>query len=203
MNDVRPAEEFVYDHTERLIAGLHSGSEEAFEHFYRQYVPLVYHIALKMTGDRMEAEDVCHDVFLEILHKLEQYDVRRGSLESWLAVRTKSRCLDRIRRRQKFCVQAWDEEAESMGGYRSPSLEETVMRRLQRESIMQALDRIPRGQREVLYGHYYREYTHKQLAEQLKRPLGTVKSMVRYGLSNLRKQFDWRWAEFPGGGRKK
>ena len=78
------------------------------------------------------------------------------------------------------------------------------MLRLQRESLRQALKRIPGGQREVLYGFYYGGRTHKQLAEQLKRPIGTVKSMARYGLNNLRKQFDWQgWMELPGGERKK
>lgn len=201
MNSARPA---MAEDVDDLLSRLRDGSEEAFEHFYREYVPLVYHIALKMTGDRMEAEDICHDVFLEILHKFEQYDARRGSLEAWLAVRTKSRCLDRIRRGRKFRLQTWDEEFEQINGTRSPSLEETVMLRLQRESLRQALKRIPGGQREVLYGFYYGGRTHKQLAEQLKRPIGTVKSMVRYGLNNLRKQFDWRgWMELPGGERKK
>lgn len=170
-----------------LLDAMREGSAEAFDRFYERYMPLVYRIAYRMTGDRMEAEDLCHDVFLEAFDKARQFDPARGSLESWLAVRTKCRALDRLRRTSR--VRTEEAPEERLGDARQENTtEERVLGRLDRETLLNALERIPASQRTAVYGMYYEMRTQKELSESMARPLGTIKSLVRYGLNNLRKQ---------------
>ena len=68
-----------------------------FNDLYRQNASFVYKIALHLLNDPVEAEDLCHDVFLEIIQHPEQYDPERGSIKAWLGVKTRSRAIDRLR----------------------------------------------------------------------------------------------------------
>ena len=54
--------------------------------------------------------------------------------------------------------------------------------------IMNALHALPEEQREAIIRSYFKGETHSEIAEKMNKPLGTVKSMIRYGLNNLRKQ---------------
>ncbi|MBD2847320.1 sigma-70 family RNA polymerase sigma factor [Paenibacillus sp. IB182496] len=169
-----------------------AGSVEAFDRFYQRYAGLVYHIALHHLGDRMEAEDACHDLFLEVLRKGGRYDPQRGTVEGWLAVMARSRCLDRLRRRQRIVLRPVDERRQAADALP----EERVLRRLQRDAAVEALRRLPGAQRQVLVAAYSESRTQKEIATAWKVPLGTVKSWMRYGIKNMRKQLSQHgWIE--------
>ena len=53
---------------------------------------------------------------------------------------------------------------------------------------MRALDAIPGEQRQLIEEAYYLGFTHSELAERHKLPLGTVKTRIRTGLLTLREQ---------------
>ncbi|REE89099.1 RNA polymerase sigma-70 factor (ECF subfamily) [Paenibacillus taihuensis] len=167
------------------------GSVEAFELFYERYAPLVMKVALRVLHDRMEAEDVCHDVFLEVLRRGSSYDPRRGSITSWLAIMTRSRCLDRLRKTRRL-VQT---EQVELGAETEAPTEELVFSRLRKDALVDALQALPANQRTAVIGSYYGSQTHRELSEEWNMPLGTVKSLIRYGLNHLRKQMEKRgWA---------
>ncbi|MBD8501107.1 sigma-70 family RNA polymerase sigma factor [Paenibacillus arenosi] len=172
----------------RLLHELNEGSMDAFEQFYEQYSSLVFHIALKMMNDRMEAEDICHDVFLEAFRKADQFDSKRGSLEAWLAVKTRSRCLDRMRRQKRTICE--DALTDMPTAIESTTPEEHVIRRLDEEHLYEAIQQIPKTQRETLIGFYYESQTQQQIAQKMNYPLGTVKSLIRYGIQNIRKHWN-------------
>ncbi|SFJ12091.1 RNA polymerase sigma-70 factor, ECF subfamily [Paenibacillus sp. UNC496MF] len=178
---------------EVVLRAMCEGSVEAFDRFYAAFAPLIMGIALRMLGDRMEAEDACHDVFLEALRRGDRYDPGRGSVEAWVAVMTRSRCLDRLRRAKKLVRQeAWDETAIPDA---ASAAEEKVLSRIQREAVRDALGTLPAGQLQAVVGSYYGAKSHREMASAWNVPLGTVKSWVRYGLHNMRKQLEKRgWA---------
>jgi RNA polymerase sigma factor (sigma-70 family) len=185
-----------------VLRAMCEGSTEAFELFYDRYAPLVMQIAQRMLGDRMEAEDLCHDVFMEVLRRGRQYEVARGSLEAWLAVLTRSRCLDRMRRGSKVITGSIDTVCGlSQPAATVPTPEETVLGKLERAAVRDALGRLPAEQRRAVMTAYYEAKTQREMAEEWKVPLGTVKSWVRYGLNNLRRQLARRgWATESEGG---
>lgn len=49
---------------------------------------------------------------------------------------------------------------------------------------------IPPMQRMAVYGSYVEQMSHREMAELMKRPVGTVKSLIRYGIQNVRKRLD-------------
>lgn len=190
----------VSDEIIRTLREMSEGSSAAFHRFYDQYAPLVLHIALRMLGDRMEAEDICHDVFLEVLNKADRYDPTRGSIEAWLAVTTRSRCLDWLRRSHRVYT---DPDPVPEAGLRTATertIEERVVGKLQGEALREALRQLPLPQQQAVAGMYLQYRTQRELSDELKVPLGTIKSSVRYGLNNMRKHLiRLGWVESPEG----
>ncbi|MBR8658330.1 MAG: hypothetical protein DF221_11705 [Brevibacillus sp.] len=186
---------------ERLLMEMGRGSRAALEAFYERYAAFVYRIALRMLHDPMEAEDLCHDIFLEAYRTAAQYDRQRGSVEAWLAVKTRSRCMDRLRR-----IQASQQREQTAATHQlqDDSVEESVLAKLERETVRNVLNRIPEAQRQAVYGAYFQAKTHRELAEIMARPIGTIKSLIRYGLHNLRKQLaETGWHGSGKGGDKR
>ncbi|SET90444.1 RNA polymerase sigma factor [Paenibacillus sp. NFR01] len=182
-----------------LLAQMCEGSAAAFDEFYACYAPFVMQIACRQTGDRMEAEDICHDIFLEVLRKGGAYDSGRGSIKAWLAVMTRSRCIDRQRRKARSRPVADPEELirEDAG----PGQDELAVRKLQCEALGEALRQLPDNQKKAIVASYFGAQTHQELAASWSVPLGTVKSWIKYGVGNMRKQFMKQgWIDQPEGG---
>lgn len=178
-----------------LLKSLEKGSKEAFDLFYEKYVSFVLHIASQVLGDRIEAEDICHDIFLEVFQKPYEYNAKKGTVEAWLAVKTKHRSIDRLRKKQPILIHKL-EQLDTPAAVRT---EMHVLRELEKEVLLEAMKYIPKMQQKVIYGVYFEDKTQKELAKSLNRPLGTVKSMVRYGLQNMRKQKHLNhWMESSG-----
>ncbi|WP_051302413.1 RNA polymerase sigma factor [Salibacterium aidingense] len=159
-------------------------NEESFARFYEAYSPFVNTIALKLLKNEKDAEDLVQEVFIEVYQQSHQFNPSRGSVRSWIAVKTRSRCLDRLRKRAEVVKE--DIEIES-----KERLEDEVVKQMEWEKTKTFLARLPEKQKNALIGNYLYEQSHAQLAAAMKKPLGTVKSWVRQGLRSLQKQ----WSE--------
>lgn len=57
---------------------------DAFAAIYRDHSPAVYRFALYMTGDPVRAGEITQDVFVWLVHHLNDYDPARGNLGAFL-----------------------------------------------------------------------------------------------------------------------
>lgn len=176
------------ENSQHLLESISCGSIESFGDFYEMYRGFVFSIAYKILANKEEAEDICHDVFIEIAKNAHTYNQSRGSIEAWLAIKTRSRSVDLLRKKREIVLDEIERKKEQMEANKHISIEEKVMLKLDKELIGAALNKLPEPQRAALYGSYFEQFTHKELAAKLHKPLGTVKSLVRYGIRNLRKQ---------------
>ena len=55
----------------------------------------------KMLGSVEEAEEVVLDVFSQVWRTAQQYDAKRGRVDAWLFLSTRSRALARLRASQR------------------------------------------------------------------------------------------------------
>ena len=167
-----------------LFLRLQSGQRSILRTLYDRHAPLVYGIALKLLGNRTEAEDLTQDVFL-ILAK-STYDPRRGTLRTYLAILTRSRAIDRLRSRRRKQSQLHRQSiAESVMVLHKSPLEDIA--RLERPpSVKSALEQLSTKEQEVLTMAYDRGLSQSEIAKQLGLDVGTVKSRSRRGLLKLR-----------------
>jgi RNA polymerase sigma-70 factor (ECF subfamily) len=84
----------------RLVARIRAGDQQAMSELYDRYGKVVYAVALRVLQDAAGAEDVLQDVFLQLWRNPDAFDASRGSLAAWLAVISRHRSIDRLRKRR-------------------------------------------------------------------------------------------------------
>ncbi|MCU9612865.1 sigma-70 family RNA polymerase sigma factor [Caldibacillus lycopersici] len=182
-----------------LLKEITNGSRHAFDSFYQLYSSFVYNIAFHIVRDTGEAEDITQDVFIEILQKSKQYKATKGSVKAWIAVKTKSRAIDRLRKKQPLLIN----RLEGLLTMEEKGADLQFLIELEQHLVRSALEKIPLEQREVIIRSYFQGETHQQIAAIMDKPLGSIKSLIRYGLNNLRKQKTLvHWIESSGGEKK-
>jgi RNA polymerase sigma-70 factor, ECF subfamily len=170
---------------EELIEALAS-DPSALGILYDRHARLVYGLALAMLGSPEEAEDLTQEVFVTLCGpRVRDYDRGRGTVSAFLITMTRSRALDRLRRRTRSArlLDIWHEAAEPAPVATSPF--EDVWRRSAAARVRAVLAELPEAQREVLVLAYYRGLTQCEIAAELDAPLGTVKGRLRRALLAL------------------
>jgi RNA polymerase sigma-70 factor, ECF subfamily len=152
------------------------GDVEAFAEVYDRLAPTMLALIRRVLGSPSDAHDVLHDVFIEAWRNVRGYDVERGSVVAWLAVRARSRALDRRARlaQQKSSYAVLPGAAASL----PPSERELA--------LQQALARLPPQVRETLELTYFEGLTATELSTRMHVPEGTVRSRISRGLSALK-----------------
>jgi len=67
---------------------------------YARYSSVVYAVALRVLGDTAAAEDVVQEIFMQLWRNPGAFDSGRGNLAPWLAVITRNRAVDALRKRR-------------------------------------------------------------------------------------------------------
>jgi RNA polymerase sigma-70 factor (ECF subfamily) len=171
---------------EELLALIVARQETALAALYDRYIRLVYALALRITGDRLTAEEVVQDVFQNVWQSAGSYRVNSGAVSSWLLGITRHRAIDATRskrERARAREETLDPGAPLAAGL---PVEQEVAQRLEREAMRQALDELPSSQRQAIEMAYYGGLSGSEIAAALGEPLGTVKTRLRLGLLKLR-----------------
>jgi RNA polymerase sigma-70 factor (ECF subfamily) len=170
-----------------LLAAVGRGDERAFAELYQSCSAHLYALLLRILQRRDWAEEALQDCFLKIWQKSETYEAARGAPLTWLLSIARYRALDllRVKRPEIEMPEEGEEPPLSMA---DPG-EDPLKRAQETEGVGRLADclaGLQEEQRRCLLLAYYEGYTHQELAQVLRAPLGTVKSWVRRGLSRLR-----------------
>ena len=164
-----------------LVAAMVRRDQSACSALYDRYSRLVFSVALRVTNDRTAAEDVVHDLFLQLWRQPEKFDGARGNIAPWLAVMARNRAIDWIRR-QKNSVTPEDVELMS-----DCNTADEVERAEIVDKVRLVLKGMPEAQRDVLEMAFFSGLTHADIASKTGAPLGTIKSRIRAGLILIRR----------------
>ncbi len=168
-----------------LVAAIAGGDRKALAALYDLHAPALLGIARRILGDRASAEDLLHDVFLEVWHHAAEYAPGRGSVFAWLTVRTRSRALDRLGRRTRHAsaVERLGEEAPRA----APAAAAAEVDGARVRSLVVGL---PPEVAAILELAYFEGLSCAEIALRLEIPSGTVKSRMARGLALLRVAID-------------
>lgn len=182
----------VADFTDaELIELVANGDARALEVLYDRYSRIVYSFALRIVGDPQLAEEILQEVFFRVWQQGSGFQSNRGSLVTWLLSITHNLAIDEVRKRNRRPQKADSEDPElvlSAMADESTDIEQEVWLSGVRTAIVEALNRVPKEQRDVIELAYFRGLTQREIAESLGQPLGTVKTRMRLGLQKLREQ---------------
>jgi RNA polymerase sigma-70 factor (ECF subfamily) len=166
-----------------LLALVRTGDEQAMASLFDRYSSVVYSVALRVLRDPASAEDVLQEIFMQLWRNPDSFSATRGSLGGWLAVVSRNRSIDALRRKRP-----------------TDSVDDVVLaspynlaNEAERNSLMErargVIVKLPVEQRKTLEMAFFDGLTHSEIAEMTGDPLGTVKTRIRSALLTLRKAF--------------
>jgi RNA polymerase sigma-70 factor (ECF subfamily) len=164
-----------------LVAAIRNGNQEAMAELYDRYSSVVYAVALRVLGDTSAAEDILQEIFMQLWRKPGAFDASRGNLAPWLAVITRNRAVDVLRKRRP------QSELEDTTLTVDPDFAGEADRGLIVEKVRSALQAMSSQQRSALEMAYFEGYSHSEISAKTGEPLGTIKTRIRSGLMQLRK----------------
>jgi RNA polymerase sigma-70 factor, ECF subfamily len=165
------------------VTAMKAGDQSAMAELYDRYSSIVYAVALRVLGDTGAAEDILQDVFLQLWRNPSAFDSARGSLGAWLAVITRNRAIDALRRRRP------ETDIEDVIVSVAPDLAGEADRSRAAERVRGVLGSMSGPQRAALEMAYFEGLSHSEIATKTGEPLGTIKTRIRAGLIALRKAF--------------
>lgn len=161
--------------------------QNAFAMLYDRYATVLYSLCLAIVKRQDDAEDVLQECFLQIWEKAYAFDGLKGSVYTWLVTMTRNRAIDRLRSKQfqmsKQRQPDFDFETIAAGEGSSPLESASLAERA--HLVHRAFAALPVEQREVLQMAYFQGYSQSEIAQQLRVPLGTVKTRTRQAMKKL------------------
>lgn len=167
----------------RVETAFARGEEGSLRAAYLRYGSLVYTLC-RRTLDEPRAKDVTQEVFISAWRSHQRYEPAKGSLAGWLIAIARNRIIDNVRAEQRHSGRR---SADDPG---EVPVEAQVDRIADRLLIGEALRNLPDRTRQVVTMHYFDDLTHRQISERTSLPLGTVKSDLRRGLSQIRRHLE-------------
>jgi RNA polymerase sigma-70 factor (ECF subfamily) len=164
-----------------LMSRIRAGDEDAIAALHDRYAQIVYSVALRVLGDATQAEDILQEIFLQLWRNPQSFDSNRGSLGAWLAVISRHRAIDCLRRRRP------ESDLEDVVVAIDSKLEQTTERNIAVAKVRAAIEHLPGEQRKPLEMAFFQGLTHSEIAAKTGEPLGTIKTRIRAGLLALRK----------------
>ncbi len=176
---------------EDLMSLVGDGDAGAFAGLYDRHSRAAYSLAYRMMGEQQAAEDLVQEAFLKVWRAAGSYRAQRGSVRTWVLSIVHNRGIDHLRssasrRRIQDRVQETAPTSQPSEAFAD------TWRNTQCEQVREALRGLPPERLNVLELAYFSGYTHKEIAQLLDLPLGTVKGRMRLGLKKLREYFDSR-----------
>jgi len=167
----------------------------SFDDLVRVHQRLVFGLALRVVGDRADAEEVAQDTFERAYHALAGYEAERVvamRLRPWLAQIALNLARNRVRRRPPPHRPLEDGDGRPLAVAAPAAAEpaELAERRVERDVWVGLLAGLPRGQREAVVLRHVEGLPYAEVAEVLGRPVGTVKTHVHRGVRQLRERLE-------------
>lgn len=159
-----------------VLARAQRGDMQAFAALYTRFGQPCYGLALRLTGNAAQAEDLVQEVFLKLIETIRSY---RGEAPfgAWLKRMTANAAIDQLRRNKRFA----DADPEAMFA-ESGAAEPGPAQRLDALSL---LLRLPGRARAVVVLHELEGYTHTEIAELFGQSESYSKSILARGLQRL------------------
>ncbi len=166
-----------------LVRRCAAGDGAALRRLYESQAPRLKGLALRITRNAALAEDVLHDVFLEVWRRPDRFDPDRGTVAAWLTTLTRYRALDHLRGRAREIGAGQGPDPIDDG----PDALARLVSTSDGRALRRCLDLLAAEQRSLIVRAFVEGNTHADLAHLTGMPLGTVKSTIRRGLASLRK----------------
>jgi RNA polymerase sigma-70 factor, ECF subfamily len=177
-----PAKTLTLEIESRVIKEFMAGSKGAFQEIYEKTADFVYNVIYKMVRNEQDALDLAHDVYVKIFEKRGDYTFQ-AAFSSWLYRIAVNHTLNHLKR------QKWFFARRSIIYKADEYLDENLNNIEKKDDLRLAqalLNKLKPDYKACLVLRDLEELSYEKIADILKINVGTVKSRISRGRSDLR-----------------
>ncbi|MBQ52566.1 MAG: RNA polymerase subunit sigma-70 [Leeuwenhoekiella sp.] len=169
---------------ENLIQQFQQKDKAAFATLYQMYADNICGVINVILKDPERSQELCHDVFIKIWEKSDQYDTSKGRFFTWILNIARNTAIDELRskshknQKKNLSVESLVgiyENSEDLNGKIDTIGLQSLLKGLKDKCIL-LIDLL-----------YFKGFTQKEVAKELKTPIGTIKTRLRSCISEIRK----------------
>ncbi|RZK78965.1 MAG: sigma-70 family RNA polymerase sigma factor [Pedobacter sp.] len=172
---------------EELVSKLKSRDTLAIQALYDMYSGALLGVISRVIQHTEVAEDLLQETFIKIWNSAGSYDNTKGRLFTWMMNIARNLSIDKLRSKD-FKNSNKNQDIENNVDFIDAQKEITFNADLL--GIKDLVTSLKPEFKTVLDLVYFKGYTHVEAAEELELPLGTVKTRIRMGIMELRKNFN-------------
>lgn len=172
-----------------LVERCAAGDPSAMKDLYQNASPRLFGVALRLMRRESLAEEVLQEAFVKIWRSAGSYSRDLAAPLTWMTSIVRNEALDTLRRRR-----IREDHESPQPDYFAELIPDGARQvddsLVDAEVLMICLERLDAPARDCIVRSYCEGYSHDELSELHRRPLGTVKSWIRRGLRSLRSCVD-------------
>lgn len=160
--------------------------KSAFERLFDHFVPLIRAYSLaREPGAGLLADELAQEVMIKLWEKAHLYNPELANVNTWVFTLARNCRIDYLRRNGRYISDIDPTYIfDSMEDETPGPFQQAQQHRLE-VNLQHNLEQLPKEQSEVLNKVYLEGKSHQQACEELKLPLGTVKSRIRLAIKKL------------------
>lgn len=166
------------------LARIAGGDRAALQTVYRLTSPKLFGVALRILGERSEAEDILQDIYLTVWQKASAFDASRASPMSWLIAIARNRAIDRLRARGNRRMESIEAATDIVDP--APGADSALEESEANARLHVCLNALAQRERAALRAAFFDGNTYEELATRMRVPLGTIKSIIRRAMIKLK-----------------
>lgn len=175
---------------EQLVARVALHDHHAFKVLFDQSAGRLLAVALRVLQDRSQAEDVVQDVFVKLWNQAVQRTPAQPCSLAWLCVVTRNMAIDHLRKKRPETPLQWvdangDEHLHDIADEQHSPMEQLLAHE-DGARLGSCLGRLEPEPRQAVLFAFYEGLSHIQIAQRMRKPLGTVKAWTRRSLLRLK-----------------
>lgn len=173
----------------RLIKKAQKGDNQAFGELYDQYLPAIYRFIVIKVGNKADAEDISHQVFLNAWQKMPKYKHQGFPFSSWLYRIAHNAVIDFYRTsKHHIDIDSVPEDSFS----ETPETDKKIDDLMQTRIVKDAIKELNEDEQNVIIMKFVNELSNKEIAASLEKSEGAVRVMQHRALKQLKTKIDAR-----------
>lgn len=162
---------------------------QAFRALYDATSPKLFGFALRILNKRELAEEAIQESFVSIWNNASTYQSSLAAPMTWMTTIVRNKAFDMLRRADnavEIDADTFDKDVMEALESTDPSPIDALQLSQDSKALARCFARLEALHRQAIALAFYHDLSHSEVAEQMKLPIGTVKTWVRRGLERLR-----------------
>ncbi|WP_313806450.1 sigma-70 family RNA polymerase sigma factor [Flavobacterium sp.] len=168
---------------EELLEQIYKKDNKAFTLLYDMYAKSLFGIIYNLLKDKEEAEDVLQEVFVKIWKGIDSYDQNKGRFYTWILNIARNTAIDKLRSKDYNNSQK-NLSSENFVHILDDS--NKINNKIDTIGIQEFIKRLKPKCIQLIDLLFFKDFTQKEVSEELEIPLGTVKTQSRNCINELR-----------------